>query len=566
MSRRLVAVGALLASMAFAGATVTTPADAAAPAPREHRVAMFSDSVGLGARHAVPAAFPADWEVNVVGEPARFVEQLESGPCFWTLTDQRCDVRFRLAANPEWFGDHVVIAAGYNYPHWDPERFERSIDSIIGTLTAAGVQHVYWVTLREIDPQYISASAWRQVQPYYWYFPEVNEHLRAATLRHPNLTLVDWAAAANRSGITYDAIHLNNEGAALYAALIKEAVDQNATAVPAGSTTRVVVPDAGGAAAAAVNLTTTFPRVAGFLTVHRCDDDPPLASVHNYVRAQTVAHAAIAPLDDDGAFCITTSAQTNVIADVTGLLREPGFAAVGPLRVADTRADTIVRAGETFPLDLSGQLTSTDRAVALTVTAVDGAGLGHVTVATCPDDPGTSNVNFSDAAATPNLVVVEPDADGRVCLTPVTDTHLVVDLAGTFADGEITADATRLIDSRLAGGPMPPGGTVRLDLTDRLAAAGTDPGGVVLNLTGLGATSAGHFTAYPCAAGLPPSSNLNLWPGQVAANATIVTPDADGAVCVTTFSSAHLVVDLLAVVGPSFEGRSPIRALDTRTS
>ena len=47
-------------------------------APPEHRVYMVTDSVGLGAKNAVPAAFPAGWQVTVDGTPALFVEQLES--------------------------------------------------------------------------------------------------------------------------------------------------------------------------------------------------------------------------------------------------------------------------------------------------------------------------------------------------------------------------------------------------------------------------------------------------------------------------------------------------------
>ena len=96
--------------------------------------------------------------------------------------------------------------------------------------------------LREVDPQYISGSAWRQIQPYYWYFPTVNDHLEAALARNPNLTLVDWRAAANRPGITYDAIHLNTTGAELYSNLIRQAIDTASTRVGDRSTTKVHVP------------------------------------------------------------------------------------------------------------------------------------------------------------------------------------------------------------------------------------------------------------------------------------------------------------------------------------
>ena len=67
----------------------------------------------------MPAAFPADWQVTVDGTPALFVEQLESK-----------HVRTEMAATSRVFGDYAIVAGGYNYPFWDPARFDRSVDSI----------------------------------------------------------------------------------------------------------------------------------------------------------------------------------------------------------------------------------------------------------------------------------------------------------------------------------------------------------------------------------------------------------------------------------------------------
>ena len=574
MSRRRFGVAAIATSLLIAATTATASAADGADeptadsdrivevAPREHRVAVFADSVGLGARTAIPAAFPADWEVNVDGQPARFVEQLENDY-----------VKYRLAVSPQWFGDHVVIAGGYNYPYWDPARFERSVDSIINTLTAAGVKHVYWVTLREIDPQYISASAWRQVQPYYWYFPTVNDHLERALDRHPNLTLVDWAANANRPGITYDAIHLNTTGAALYSSLIVDAVNSTATTVPDGSTTKVHVPDADGAVAATVNLTTTNPRRAGHLSVHRCDQSPPGTSVHNFSRGQVVAHVALAPLDANGDFCVTTLTQTNLVVDVTGTLApEAGFRAVGPTRWHDSRihdGGQPIPAGGVLRLDVddvraAAGLTDDPTAVVLNVTAVGAGAPGHITVSQCGASATHSNVNFAGAAGTPNLVVAEPDADGAVCLSTTTRTHVVVDLFGVFDEtaGVDVAVPTRLFDSREVGGgaKVPAGGVVELDVGDELS-----PGaGAIVNLTGVLPDVHGHFTPYPCAEGRPETSSLNLAPGDVVANVAFVAPDGDGKICVATHGASHMVVDLLGEVGDVFVGRRPLRVLDTR--
>jgi hypothetical protein len=571
----LIGTFALVAAIAVDASTTSAgsdPSAALAPAgdvgnvveavPRERRVVVFSDSVGLGARTQIPAAFGPGWQVHVEGQPARFVKQMESQY-----------VRPRLASNPEWFGDHVVMAAGYNAPllssrQMDPVEFDRQLDSMMATLTAAGVKHVHWITLREVDPQYISASAWRQIQPYYWYFPQVNERLEAALARHPNLTLVDWAANANRAGLTYDAIHLNPTGAALFAELIRQSVETSATRVPDGSTTRIRVPGGAGAAAAMVNLTTTNPRRVGHLTVHRCNQPPPTASVHNYVRDQVTAHATIAPLDANGDFCVTTPTATNLVVDVTGTLRAgSGFTSLTPTRWRDTRKTSIVRGGTSMVLDLdairaTAGIVGDPAALAMVVTAVDAHGVGHVTVSTCGSDADHSNVNFTTGAATPNLVFVAPDAQGRVCLFTPTTTHLVVDLMGVFdaSAGISVATPDRLHDSRRSGGKLR-GGVLTLDVGSRL---GSDATGAILNITGLLAEAPGHFTVYPCASGMPTASNLNLVPGEVVANAVVIAPDANGRVCVASHSTAHVVVDLLGEIGDVLTGRVPVRVLDTR--
>jgi hypothetical protein len=550
----------LLASSVLGSVGAGTTVEAVAP--RSQRVVMFTDSVGLGAEYALPRAFPAGWDVRVDGRPAEMVNELE-----------RNFVRPRLATNPEWFGDHVVIAAAYNAPYWDWPRLDREIDSLIDVLTAAGVKHVYWVTLREVDRRYVSASGWRQIQPYAWYFPTVNERLEAALARHPNLTLVDWAAAANRPGLTYDAIHLNPTGAELYSSLIRQAVDAATTRVADGSTTKVHVPGGEGYAAAAVNLTTTGPRTTGFLTLHPCTGAVPTVSMHNYRRAEVAAHSGVVALDGNGDFCVTAHSATNLIVDVTGLFPPgAGFGVVAPTRWLDTRSlpgRQPVPAGATVELDLDSVraragLVGDPAAVAVVATAVEASGPGYLRVTTCGSDADTSNVNFTDGSASPNLVILEPDPDGTICVFASTATHVIVDLFGVFEEGaEATAGAARrAFDSRTSGVRVAAGSETVIDV----AGQGIDPAshGVILNITALGAVAPGYITAYPCAAGRPDASNLNVVPGRVAANAAVIAPDASGEICVFSFSELHLVVDVTGRIGAPFTGVTPRRALDTR--
>jgi hypothetical protein len=163
-------------------------------------------------------------------------------------------------------------------------------------------------------------------------------------------------------------------------------------------------------------------------------------------------------------------------------------------------------------------------------------------------------------------VIARPDADGRVCFTPSSTTHLVIDLFaawGPAADAEVGAP-TRVLDTRLDGG-IPAARSVRRIPAARLAAAGAATGrSVFANLTITGARQRGFATAFGCDDRRPATSNINFRPGVNVANMVTVTPDASGDVCVYVHESAHVVVDVLGTAGSGFTGITPRRLLDTR--
>ncbi len=524
-------------------------------APRDKRVMLVTDSVGLGTRGVLPAFFPADWDVSIVGKPAVFVRDLPGGYIQPNL--------FRA-------GDHVVIAAGYNYPFWDPVRFDNAIDATIATLGRAGVKHIYWVTLREVKPQYITAAAWRQVQPYYWYFPTVNDHLERALARHPGLTLVDWAAVADRPGITYDAIHLNRTGAELYSSLISRAVTDAQTRPANETITRVKVAGraavaAGEVTAVAVNLTSVRGRTRGYLSAFPCEQGSSPTSNLNHQRGQVVAAAAIVPVDSAGEICVFNKQAGHVIVDVFGRFNdEAELASTGSTRLIDTRRPPTSGAPQAAGVELRIDVGAPERTVALNVTVTQAAGRGYLTVHECgTEPPNTSNVNFVAQVPAPNLVVARTDATGHVCLTSTQQAHVIVDQLAEFGDTTTVAASApaRLADSR-GGAPPVAGDVVRIDV--RADDPDAPISGIIANLTIARPQAAGFATVYPCAGGRPETSNLNYRAGQTIANAVIVEPDADGMVCVSTNSAAEVVFDLLGTTGSGFTGVAPNRPLDTR--
>jgi hypothetical protein len=566
VNRRLRAVAVLVGLAASLLATRSAVAVPPAPAevPRSQRVYFVTESVGLSAKDALPGAFPAGWQVTVDGKAALFVEQLESK-----------FVRTRIAQTPSVFGDVAIVAAGHNYPYWDPARFDRSIDSMVDALHAAGVKRIYWVTLREVKEQYVTHSAWVDVQPYAWYFPIVNEHLRQALTRHPDLSLIDWTSVADRPGITYDAIHLNRVGAALYAQTVASTVLSTANRPLAGTVTRVAVTGQAGItstpAAVAVNLAVTDPRSAGFLTAFPCGTEPPLVASSTFDRGRISSTAAIVPVTPDGTICVLNNEATHVVVDVTGSFPVgQGLVPLTPARLVDTRdAGPRVPAGTVLRVPALGThgIPADAKAVAITVTATDPSADGFVTVAPCGAAPsGTANLNFRAGATVPNLAIVAPGDGGSICLRSNVDTHLLVDATAAFqpsADMGVV-DPVRLLDTRDApGGRLAAGGSVRVHVAGAHGVPAT-PSGVVLDLTGVGPGADGFLTAYPCAAGAPLASSLNLTAGENRGNLVIVAPDAAGDVCVSSHEATDVVIDLFGWTGASFVGTTPTRLADTR--
>src|SRR4051794_5336596 len=433
-----------LAATGLAPLALAAPA-AAAPATADRRLFMVGDSVLLSAQAALVQTF-AGYQLTIAGHPAIFTE----------------DAAALVPASAASIGAVAVVATGYNYPYWDPARFDRSVDLMVANLERAGAKRVIWVTLREVKPQFVSPGAWAQIQPYSWYFPTVNEHLRAAQARHPDLVLADWAAVADRTGITYDAIHLNTAGGALMADLIQSEVE-GVTRLRAGSEltvpvagTKGVAADAGGVA---LNVTVTDPRADGFVTVHPCGETRPLASNVNFVRGQTVANHVLTKPGAGGAACVYTSTDAHVVVDLDGWAQAgAGLAGPSPERLLDTR-ETHTRVAPGAPVTFRAKGGPTGAAAVVDVAAVAPDEAGFLTVAPCgPAPPLASSVNFAAGQTIANLAVVPLGSDGTACVTSNTGADVVVDLVGWAASGITVGTARRVLDTRATGGRATAGG------------------------------------------------------------------------------------------------------------
>ncbi len=141
------------------------------------------------------------------------------------------------------------------------------------------------------------------------------------------------------------------------------------------------------------------------------------------------------------------------------------------------------------------------------------------------------------------------------------------------SDDFVPVSPSRMLDTRTslgaaAAAPVGPGETIAVHIAGRGGIPTTGVGAIVLNVTGVLASTSTHVTVFPAGEPLPLASNLNLRRGQIRPNLVVVKLGAGGRV---SFFNAGGTVDLVAdAIGwfpaaSSFQPLSPTRILDTRT-
>jgi len=262
--------------------------------------------------------------------------------------------------------------------------------------------------------------------------------------------------------------------------------------------------------------------------------------------------------------------STVAIAEPAGGAAAGYVPLLAPARVLDSRpaGDTVdgqfertgtLAAGATLTLPVGGRagVPPTAASVALNVTVTQAQANGFATVFPCGGAvPNSSNLNYVTGDTVPNSVITGLGAAGAVCIYTSAATHLIVDIAGYFADTSaftpLTAPA-RVLDSRPLGdtvdgqheriGAQAAFSVVTLDVGGR-AGVPAGAGAVVLNVTVTDARSDGFATVFPPGGTVPNASNLNFRTGETVPNSVITRIGSDGTICVFASAGTHLIVDV----------------------
>jgi hypothetical protein len=174
-------------------------AGSTAPAPT--RVTVIADSVGGALDWDQPAREVLAQRLDLRIEERTCRRIIEPGCSSYGYDAPESALATVERLGPE-LGPIVVMNVGYNDPS---PGYADALDQVMTALVAAGVQHVIWVTLEETQ------GVWVQI----------NEQIRAAPARWPQLTVADWAPVAAGQDWFVDIAHMNSIGALAYAKFLR---------------------------------------------------------------------------------------------------------------------------------------------------------------------------------------------------------------------------------------------------------------------------------------------------------------------------------------------------------
>lgn len=304
-----------------------------------------------------------------------------------------------------------------------------------------------------------------------------------------------------------------------------------------------------------------------------------------------VAGLLVAPLAVTPAAAVEPAATDRTVEFSTG-----GLQPLQPARLLDTRptgrtADGLSQAGGAVAAGTARTLQVAGRggvpvvgagAVWLNVTVTGSSAPGHLTVhPSGTQRPNASNLNFAKGQTAPNLVLAKLGTAGRVELAAAATTHVLADVVGWVPEGrDVQAlQPARVLDTRATGrtidaqhqatAAFAAGQTRSLPLAGRAGVPAVGVGAVVVNLTAIGPTKAGHLTAWPSGTARPNASSLNFAAGTITPNLVVAKLGADGAISIHNVGGSTSV--LADVVGwmpaeSAYGALTPARILDTRSS
>jgi hypothetical protein len=285
------------------------------------------------------------------------------------------------------------------------------------------------------------------------------------------------------------------------------------------------------AVAAAVTVTVTGPRGAGFATIYPTATLRPNASMLNWTAGQTRANSAYIQLNN-GNFDLFSTANADFVVDVTGyfiaaeVAQAGRFVALPQSRIVDTRAGARPKDGSTTPVPLPSGVPADATAIVITLTATNASAAGFFTVSAAGSPvPLASVLNVDAAGQTRAATVTVASSALGLQVYSSNAAHLIVDVLGYYTGASAAAAAAglfipqspvRIYDSRLTPGARSVGRAMPVN------GLGNGPS-MAVSLTAVNADGIGWGTLYPSTTANPQTSSINFAGGEVVANLAVTS-------------------------------------------
>jgi Putative Ig domain len=197
--------GGLILGAAFAAAIAVGAGSTAAGVTRAssiQHVTVIGDSVadGMAGDDLAVATLSQGIVLDLEVEPCRRVDQ---DSCPGPSGVRPPNVVTLVKSMGSKLGPNVVIAVGYNDFE---DQYATNIETALAALKAAGVQRVWWLTLRAAHHGYLT----------------MNDDITNAALQHPGMRVIDWNvySRSHPDWFQPDGLHLLARGAEAMAGLI----------------------------------------------------------------------------------------------------------------------------------------------------------------------------------------------------------------------------------------------------------------------------------------------------------------------------------------------------------
>ncbi len=303
-----------------------------------------------------------------------------------------------------------------------------------------------------------------------------------------------------------------------------------------------VTPSTGGVM---VRLTTRGAASGGYLVVHACDAPPPFTASLTFPASGGVVGTTVAEVVN-GTICVMSNVALGLKVEVIAQRSASGvgLVAIPAARGLDTRTTQRLRRGAAAGVDLGRVgVTTATQAISATVTIVDPAGSGTLSIGVC--NQGLWSVPISGEAIQSFSFAMRVNSSGW-CITTSVATDVVVDVTGLWQGSEgapAPVDPVRAYDSRTVGVQ------VGLDpVPVQIAGVGQVPAGATTALLAISTLSGGNpgiVFAMPC--GEPRSEGaVAAMVARKVVSAVVPARLSGGVVCLAALRPVDVVVDIVA--------------------